>query len=478
MPGEKKIPAGEQIGIGMTRRWLFPGVVIALLPFASPARANPAPRPCAPLSDVARGVVPQLVEVRPGPARLPFLKAAADGCPGGGASCATSAYLVSGDRAVVTRTEGGYVCAAFTGGAPHFRTTVGWLPREALADVAPSAPSAQDWAGHWASGEAGDGSDLVLDAGDDHAALGGAGPVGGGLAFIKGYGKPDGAALVVTDDEPLADPGPPRCTLRLWLAGSTLAVTDNRRCGSRTAGFGGFYRRLSGASGGTMPSDPVVLRQQPPFAKDQARLSRIAAAADGPAAPRINRLLAALDAAFHRDAADCAAGDSGPCEASRSVDLTLRGTRHLGLVVSEEWDVGAHPAFSVEPLLFDLRTGAMLDAAAILGPGLAGPKADPDVASRTLSTLYLAAVGKGDDVCGDPGDPGFKADFIDAHHHFQVWPDARRGGIALRPDDFPEAGHACEVPITVPAAAARAAGADPALLEEVEAAHRGGWFSE
>lgn len=457
----------------MTRRRLFLGVVIALLSLASSARANLASRTCAPLSDIAHGVAPQLVEVRPGSARLAFLKGDAHGCPGGAASCAMSAYLVAGDRAVATRTEGDYVCAAFAGGAPRFHTTVGWLPRAALADV---APPASGWAGHWASGAAEDGRDLVIGTGQYRSVLGGAGRADDGMAFIKGYGKPDSTPLIVTDYAALGDPGPPLCTLRLWLVGSTLAVTDNHHCGGRTAGFGGFYRRLPGASGGPAPADPVALRRQPPFAKNQARLPRIAGAADDLAAPRINRLLAALDAAFRRDAADCAAGASGPCEVSRSVDLTLRGTRHLGLLVSEEWDVGAHPAFPVEPLLFDLRTGAMLDTTAILGPRLAGKKADADAASRALSTLYLAAAGKHDDVCGDPGDPGFKADFIDDHHHFQAWPDARRGGIALRPDDFSTASEACAVAVTVPATAARAAGADSALLDEVEAAHRGGWY--
>jgi len=52
-----------------------------------------------------------------------------------------------------------------------------------------------------------------------------------------------------------------------------------------------------------------------------------------------------------------------------------------------------------------------------------------------------------------------------------VWLDAKSGGIAIQ-FDLPHAVQACTVPVVIPLAVLRADGANAALLDAIDAAHR------
>ncbi len=68
-----------------------------------------------------------------------------DGCPEAGDSCATKAYLVSGDTVVTAQARGAFRCVAFPGTRGQ---TTGWVRQDALAPA--DTPSTGDWAGKWA----------------------------------------------------------------------------------------------------------------------------------------------------------------------------------------------------------------------------------------------------------------------------------------------------------------------------------------
>jgi len=108
---------------------------------------------CYPINDLAsNNAVPQLAVVAPGPARLHFLKSgdAQRGCPSSAPNCAVAAFVVPGDSVVVTSVQGDYACTAFTGGAPKFTTTGGWLPVSALTNAPPMPPLPPSaWFGDW-----------------------------------------------------------------------------------------------------------------------------------------------------------------------------------------------------------------------------------------------------------------------------------------------------------------------------------------
>lgn len=68
-----------------------------------------------------------------------------DGCPGNGASCASHAYLVAGNRVLVSHAQGAYRCIAFFNGTQQ---TTGWVRSEALSPATPNFTAGQ-WQGIW-----------------------------------------------------------------------------------------------------------------------------------------------------------------------------------------------------------------------------------------------------------------------------------------------------------------------------------------
>jgi hypothetical protein len=71
-------------------------------------------------------------------------------CPSAKSSCRLKAFLVPGDDVLVIARDGPYVCATFK--SPQGVETSGWLPKAALAVLAPKTISAQAWDGKWRDG--------------------------------------------------------------------------------------------------------------------------------------------------------------------------------------------------------------------------------------------------------------------------------------------------------------------------------------
>ena len=207
------------------------------------------------LDTLPAGFVPRLETITPDHP-VHFVRRGS-GCPNRTPACEERAYLVHGNGVVVIAAQGDYVDAVFTGGAPRFRSTRGWLPRGALA---PAPAAARNWVGTWSNGSdsidirpAADGrlefSGTATWGGDDpkRVATGGVNvgdfdtsltPSGDAVSFspnLDGNGAP--AAL---NPSPDAD----ACVLRMWLRDPYLVVADNGRCGGANVTFSNVYRRV------------------------------------------------------------------------------------------------------------------------------------------------------------------------------------------------------------------------------------------
>jgi hypothetical protein len=183
------------------------------------------------------------------------------GCPNATPACEARTYLVRGDSVVVITGKGDYVDVGFTGGAPAFRSTRGWLPRSAVAPVPTPVPGATppSWIGSWRNGtdsieikRAANGrleiSGTATWGGDDpkRVAAGGVNvgdfdtsvpPPGGMVTFSPNL---DGDGAPATLDPPLDGDA---CALRMWLLDPYLVVADNARCGGANVTFSNLYRR-------------------------------------------------------------------------------------------------------------------------------------------------------------------------------------------------------------------------------------------
>lgn len=213
---------------------------------------------------------------------------------------------------------------------------------------------------------------------------------------------------------------------------------------------------------------------QPDLAPNIGAFPRLAADPAAPAAQRINRALAGLDKKFAAATAECRQVDSSN-EVTRTVDVTMKGARYLGLVAEESWFCGgAYPDHDTLALTYDLGTGRPVDWTRLMPPSL-GLKASLDntfdgtaigvVTSNTLSKIYTEQVSKA---------PDFDKDCLEAFSMqdltFQLWPSAKEGGVAVQPANLPHVAAACGDTIVIPAARLRELGADASLLADIEAA--------
>ena len=169
-----------------------------------------------------------------------------EGCPGKNASCASSAYLVQGDRVLVAHGQSGYRCIAFFNGR---RQTTGWVRREALDPAAP-IPANAAWVGTWTrqSGEAGilirkQGSELyatataTLAVSPDNVRTGGA----EGRLTVQGSNASFGEA----GDRSTVCRVHVRLMKDLLLADDGATDDSNSSCGGMGVSLNGIYRRTA-----------------------------------------------------------------------------------------------------------------------------------------------------------------------------------------------------------------------------------------
>lgn len=160
-----------------------------------------------------------------------------DGCPNSAAACRRKAYVLPGDRVVIGRSRGGYVCAYFpnkVGGS------AGWMPRERLAPL-PFSSKPEQWLGRWA-----DGDNWLR------------------IARVKGNLRVSGMAYWPSAHPSLKDrPGgpnmgeidgalrlagnraeEPECRVTMHLLGDVLVASDpHRLCDGMNVTFSGVYLR-------------------------------------------------------------------------------------------------------------------------------------------------------------------------------------------------------------------------------------------
>lgn len=168
-------------------------------------------------------------------ARVHFFKDD-DDCPLYEAKCETRRYLVTGDRVLVSRTYGRWVCGWYQprkGGE-----TVGWLLADKLLmSEPPASPPLANWVGSWKYA----GKSLDIRRGGKpgllkvkgHAVWEGAGTnvhAGG----VEAVARPEGNELVLVEEE---------CRVSLKLVGDYLVAKDNSECGGVNVRLNGVFRK-------------------------------------------------------------------------------------------------------------------------------------------------------------------------------------------------------------------------------------------
>jgi len=185
--------------------------------------------------------------------RVHFIKDGLPGCPDRTPVCADKAYLVPGDRLILSTRHDVFICATYVNAKRNAR--VGWLPADAVAyDVAKPA-ALTDWVGEWSYDEA----DISVKVGKTGTLL-----IRGSATFgarnpdrakrgavnvgeMKGEVAPTGDRLsfaVGNADTLPVDKGE-EFDCKVWMRrlGPWLIVDDNDNCGGLNVTFRGFYTR-------------------------------------------------------------------------------------------------------------------------------------------------------------------------------------------------------------------------------------------
>jgi hypothetical protein len=241
----------------------------------------------------------------------------------------------------------------------------------------------------------------------------------------------------------------------------------------------GFISQASAADA------PVQLKPSPDIAKGIPAFPRLVASDTDKAAQRINQAIAKRDASARRMQKDCLANVDKPSDADyeRSIWVTMQGPRYLAFLVSDNADCGgAHPDTSQMALVYDLASGAPVDWQRLLPKAMVqGTSTDTVtdgtvvgfVMSKTLQELWLKA-----EAAAHPIDPDCKDAVTDPKLQLTLYPDAKAGGLAVQPGDFPHAIVACADTNVIPTATLRPLGVNAALLDAIDAAHAGGFFDK
>jgi hypothetical protein len=221
---------------------------------ACPARGEDAV--CGSIPELSTNPALSPGRITSGTVNVHFIKdaAAQPGCPSRAPACAERAYLVPGDRVIVSARGDAFVCATYINAKGIDRS--GWLPADTVADDGSATPVAPaDWLGKWSRVEA----DITVKAGKAGALRiegdatfgakdpgrvrrgavnignieGEVTPIGDRLSFAMG----DGTTLPVDKGDELG------CKVWMRRVGPWLIVNDNNNCGGFNVTFRGFYIR-------------------------------------------------------------------------------------------------------------------------------------------------------------------------------------------------------------------------------------------
>jgi hypothetical protein len=228
-------------------------VAAALIIAACPVHGEEAR--CGEISELSTNPAAAVGHITSGAPRVPFIKDASTqpGCPNTTPACTERAYLIPGDRVILTAKRDAFVCATYISARGNDRS--GWLPSDAVAYDKPEPVALAGWLGKWSRTEAeirvklgktgallieGDATFGALDPGRVKRGAVNAGeisaevtPAGDRLSFAIGAG----------DTLPVDKGDEFDCKVWMRRVGPWLIVNDNRNCGGFNVSFRGFYTR-------------------------------------------------------------------------------------------------------------------------------------------------------------------------------------------------------------------------------------------
>jgi hypothetical protein len=220
---------------------------------ACPARADDAL--CRSVPELSANPTLALGHIASGTDRVHFVKDAAmqPDCPSRAPACAERAYVVPGDRVIVSARRGAFVCATYINAAGG--DWPGWLPAEAVADDRVEPVALAGWLGKWSRDEA----DITVQAGKAGAlriagdATFGAkdpgrvkrGAVNTGAIEAEVTPSGDRLSFASSGDETVPVDKGDEFACKVWMRriGPWLIVNDNFNCGGFNVTFRGFYVR-------------------------------------------------------------------------------------------------------------------------------------------------------------------------------------------------------------------------------------------
>lgn len=180
------------------------------------------------------------------------LRSDEEGCPAE-ARCVTKAFLIGGDKVLVSAEKEGWSCIWYFGKKREF---VGWLSSSALTKTNPARTSEADWIGTWhpIAGE-----NEIRIARKDQRTLdvqGNATWTGGSDADapVVHEGELAGEAQPVDDLLTIGTDDMSDCAVKMQLVAGSLVVRDNGLCGGLNVRFDDVYRRTS-TTPATIPAD-------------------------------------------------------------------------------------------------------------------------------------------------------------------------------------------------------------------------------
>ncbi|MBE7246128.1 MAG: hypothetical protein INR63_14365 [Actinomycetospora chiangmaiensis] len=229
----------------------------------------------------------------------------------------------------------------------------------------------------------------------------------------------------------------------------------------------------------------VSLQARPDLKPGPAAMPQIEAPVDE-AERRINAALRRLDGKVREAARACRAEGGAHSSWTRSIRTPMRGPRFLSIAITDDtFCGGAHPNVSTMSIVYDLTTGTPVDWTTLLPGSLTGKVvlatgADGTrmvtLSSKALHALYQKFYRRG------PADPKREGDDAACREAvaetslgeppaMMAWLDAKAGGLAVQ-FDLIHAVQACADPVIIPTDTLRCEGAQPVLIDALEAAHR------
>ncbi len=192
-------------------------------------------------------------------------------------------------------------------------------------------------------------------------------------------------------------------------------------------------------------------------------------------AAALNATLARQNTRVAAAAADCrrtaqkAKRHADPTAWQRTVEVTMAGPHYLSLLATDADDCGATLAHSgaVLPLVYDLTTGAPVSWEKLMPAGVRASLATGEDGTRLGTVewpvLQARAIKQATPECKELIRENGILDF-------GVWLDGAKGAIIAETVSFPNAGAACEVPITFSLDEARQMGFAKELVDALATA--------